>query len=188
MGISWIQGSELNTRGDTMKFLTSTILLLASNTQASDPAVVHAVPVVSLPAPATAGYAVGASGAVGGQAPVVATSVLPATTYTTTLPATVAHHTALDIATHAIPVEHHAVPIHPIAIGPHHPHGFSYGFTTHHLGKRSAHHLGYLGYHGYHGLPIGLKSAPCVNVHNIPVPCNLGHGLYYGHGLHYGLH
>merc|ERR1712080_476675 len=31
---------------------------------------------------------------------------------------------------------------------------------------------GYLGYHGGHVL--GLKSAPCVNVNNVPVPCAAG--------------
>jgi len=56
-------------------------------------------------------------------------------------------------------------------------------------------HHGYAGYahHGYagyahHGHALGLKSAPCVNAANHPVPCavgHVGHG-YYGHFGHYG--
>merc|ERR1712112_535913 len=40
--------------------------------------------------------------------------------------------------------------------------------------------LGYagLGHRGYAG--IGLKSAPCVNAANVPVPCAAGLGLHYG--------
>merc|ERR1712002_524559 len=41
------------------------------------------------------------------------------------------------------------------------------------------------GYAGYAGLPlaygVGLKSAPCVNAANVPVPCAAGYGL-----VHYG--
>merc|ERR1712080_377436 len=37
--------------------------------------------------------------------------------------------------------------------------------------------LGYLGYHGY---AHGLKSAPCVNAANVPVPCAAGGYLHYG--------
>merc|ERR1712133_256056 len=44
-----------------------------------------------------------------------------------------------------------------------------------------------LGYHGLGYLGVGLKSAPCVNAANVPVPCahGLGYaGLYgYAHGL-----
>merc|ERR1712236_156279 len=43
----------------------------------------------------------------------------------------------------------------------------------------------YAGYAGYAGLPlaygVGLKSAPCVNAANVPVPCAAGYGL-----VHYG--
>merc|ERR1712098_301911 len=56
--------------------------------------------------------------------------------------------------------------------------------------------LGYGGYGlGYAGLGyagIGLKSAPCVNAANVPVPCNLHYGKreaeaepYLGYGLGY---
>merc|ERR1712059_13786 len=69
-GISWIRRSELTTHRDKMNFLTS-IITLHAVVQSSQAQVVHAAPVLSTPALATAGYAVGASGAVGGQAPVV---------------------------------------------------------------------------------------------------------------------
>merc|ERR1712037_863761 len=108
---------------------------------------VHAVPVVSTPAIATAGYAVGASGAVGGQAPASTTALAPVVAYAGALP--VAHHSALAIANYAIPAEHHSVPIVPLThatVGTAYPHAFSYG----------------------------LKSAPCVNVNNVPVPCATG--------------
>merc|ERR1711964_687989 len=43
----------------------------------------------------------------------------------------------------------------------------------------------YAGYAGYAGVPlaygVGLKSAPCVNAANVPVPCAAGYGL-----VHYG--
>merc|ERR1712055_1147751 len=43
----------------------------------------------------------------------------------------------------------------------------------------------YAGYAGYAGVPLayglGLKSAPCVNAANVPVPCAAG----YGH-VHFG--
>merc|ERR1711955_44936 len=46
---------------------------------------------------------------------------------------------------------------------------------------------GYAGTYGlgYHGLGyVGLKSAPCVNAANVPVPCAHGLGLvHYGYGL-----
>merc|ERR1712002_511591 len=38
-----------------------------------------------------------------------------------------------------------------------------------------------LGYHGLGYLGVGLKSAPCVNAANVPVPCAHGVGL-----VHYG--
>merc|ERR1711934_791027 len=113
---------------------------------------VHAVPVVSTPAIATAGYAVGASGAVGGQAPASTTALAPVVAYAGALP--VAHHSAVAIASHAIPAEHHSVPIVPLThatVGAAYPHALSYG----------------------------LKSAPCVNVNNVPVPCATG-ALDYG--------
>jgi hypothetical protein len=74
------------------------------------------------------------------------------------------------------------VPV-PCAAGP----GFPFG---HYYGKREAeaepeadayygHGYG-LGY-GHHGYALGLKSAPCVNAANLPVPCASGyHGHYYG--------
>merc|ERR1711863_196619 len=96
---------------------------------------VHAVPVVSTPAIATAGYAVGASGAVGGQAPATIAAPAPVVAYAGALP--VAHHSAVAIASHAIPAEHHSVPIVPL--------------TQATVGTA------YL-----HGLSYGLKSAPCV--------------------------
>jgi len=114
---------------------------------------VHAVPVVSTPAIATAGYAVGASGAVGGQTPASTTALAPVVAYAGALP--VAHHSAVAIANHAIPAEHHSVPIVPLThatVGTAYPHAFSYG----------------------------LKSAPCVNVNNVPVPCATGGLLSYG--------
>merc|ERR1711973_999704 len=41
----------------------------------------------------------------------------------------------------------------------------------------------YAGYAGYAGVPlaygVGLKSAPCVNAANVPVPC-AAYGHYYG--------
>merc|ERR1712002_1380640 len=56
-------------------------------------------------------------------------------------------------------------------------HGFPYA-----LGRRKreadAYGIGYLGYHGYHGHALGLKSAPCVNAANVPVPCAAG--FHYG--------
>merc|ERR1719431_209094 len=43
----------------------------------------------------------------------------------------------------------------------------------------------YAGYAGYAGIPlaygVGLKSAPCVNAANVPVPCAAGYRL-----VHYG--
>merc|ERR1712212_867792 len=84
---------------------------------------VHAVPVISTPALATAGYAVGASGAIGGQAPATIAAPAPAVAYAGTLP--VAHHSAAAIATHAIPTEHHSVPIVPLThatVGTSYPH------------------------------------------------------------------
>merc|ERR1712058_153613 len=37
-----------------------------------------------------------------------------------------------------------------------------------------------LGYHGLGYLGVGLKSAPCVNAANVPVPCAAGGYLHYG--------
>merc|ERR1712226_922199 len=225
---------------DKMKSLVIACLVMGA-TQAhtlNKRSVVHAVPVVSTPAEATAGYAVGASGAVGGQAPATIAAAAPVVAYAGALP--VAHHSAVAIASHAIPAAHHSVPIVPLThstLAATHPHGFSYGFTSfhpsiwpstsvntidsktysapdislpengvgdvvdlrdagrssralnevasHHLGKRDAGYLGYhggylggyLGHHGGHVL--GFKSAPCVNVNNVPVPCA---GGYLHHG------
>merc|ERR1712212_1031294 len=180
---------------------------------------VHAVPVVSTPAIATAGYAVGASGAVGGQAPATIAAPAPVVAYAGALP--VAHHSAVAIASHAIPAAHHSVPIVPLThatLATAYPHGFSYGFssvsppstintlapttysspdnavagvvdlrTSSDRRKRDAGYLGYhggylggyLGHHGSHVL--GLKSAPCVNVNNVPVPCATGGLFHHGH-------
>merc|ERR1711934_598788 len=249
-------GSYDQSYKDKMKSLVIACLVMGA-TQAhalNKRSVVHAVPVVSTPAEATAGYAVGASGAVGGQTPATIAAAAPVVAYAGALP--VAHHSAVAIASHAIPAAHHSVPIVPLThptlanIVPHstlataHPHGFSYGFTSflpsiwpsttvntidpktysapdislpengvgdvvdlrdagrssralnevashhlasHHLGKRDAGYLGshggylggYLGHHGGHVL--GLKSAPCVNVNNVPVPCASGGLYHHGH-------
>merc|ERR1711864_2373 len=175
-GISWIRRSELTTHRDKMNFLTS-IITLHAVVQSSQAQVVHAAPVLSTPALATAGYAVGASGAVGGQAPVVL-STAPIT-YTAPVPA-LAHYTAADIVTHNIPAEYHSIPIEPFTTA-------SLSLLGHHLGKRDIHHGVYGGLPGAYGLPVGLKSAPCVNVYNIPVPCaQIGHYLGYP-GLYHGL-
>merc|ERR1712180_189358 len=134
-------GSHDQSCKDKMRFLVL-ICLVFGATQANKlkkRSVVQAVPVVSTPAQATAGYAVGASGAVGGQAPATIAAPAPVVAYT------VAQHSAVAIASHAIPAEHHSVPIVPLTSAAGHPHGFSYGFTTHHLGKREA---GIIGYHG----------------------------------------
>merc|ERR1712157_115336 len=91
---------------DKMRFLVL-ICLVFGATQANKlnkRSVVHAVPVVSTPAQATAGYAVGASGAVGGQAPATIAAPAPVVAYSAgALP--VAQHSAVAIASHAIPAE-----------------------------------------------------------------------------------
>merc|ERR1712060_157598 len=178
-------GSHDQSCKDKMRFLVL-ICLVFGATEANKlkkRSVVQAVPVVSAPAQATAGYAVGASGAVGGQAPATIAAPVPVVAYAGPLP--VAQHSAVAIASHAIPAEHHSVPIVPLTTAAAHPHGFSYGFTTHHLGKREAgiigYHGGFLGgYLGHHGL-VGLKSAPCVNVNNVPVPCAHPGLLHHGY-------
>merc|ERR1712013_407495 len=43
-------------------------------------------------------------------------------------------------------------------------------------------YAGYAGYPYALGYGVGLKSAPCVNAANVPVPCAAGYGL----GHHYG--
>merc|ERR1711981_431904 len=139
---------------DKMKSLVIACLVMGA-TQAhvlSKRSAVHSVPVVSTPAIATAGYAVGASGAVGGQAPATIAAPAPVVAYAGALP--VAHHSTVAIASHAIPAEHHSVPIVPLT---HATVGTAY----------------------LHGLSYGLKSAPCVNVNNVPVPCATG-ALSYG--------
>merc|ERR1712055_746027 len=132
-------GSHDQSCEDKMTSLVIACLVMGASTQAhmlTKRSAVHAVPVVSTPAIATAGYAVGASGAVGGQAPA------PVVAYNAgALP--VAHHSAVAIASHAIPAEHHSVPIVPL--------------TQATVGTA------YL-----HGLSYGLKSALCVNVNNVP--------------------
>merc|ERR1711978_602349 len=42
-------------------------------------------------------------------------------------------------------------------------------------------YAGYAGYPYALGYGVGLKSAPCVNAANVPVPCAAGYGL-----VHYG--
>merc|ERR1712212_487680 len=217
-------GSHDQSCEDKMTSLVIACLVMGASTQAhtlTKRSAVHAVPVVSTPAVATAGYAVGASGAIGGQAPATIAAPAPVVAYAGALP--VAHHSAVAIASHAIPTEHHSVPIVTLThatlgtsypqhatVGTSYPHGFSYGFSSVHpsllaspalntlapkiyssvdissvddAGVASAVDLrtasgrrkrdaGYLGYHGGHVL--GLKSAPCVNVNNVPVPCATG--------------
>merc|ERR1712002_1024138 len=115
-----------------MKFLVVACLVVmgAVATQAhtlNKRSAVHAVPVVSTPAIATAGYAVGASGAVGGQAPATIAAPAPVVAYAGALP--VAHHSAVAIASHAIPAAHHSVPIVALThatLAATYPHGFSY--------------------------------------------------------------
>merc|ERR1712226_1472807 len=121
---------------DKMKSLVIACLVMGA-TQAhtlNKRSVVHAVPVVSTPAEATAGYAVGASGAIGGQAPATIAAAAPVVAYSGALPA-VAHHSAVSIATHAIHAAHHSVPIVPLThaslpTSAGHPHGFSYAFSS----------------------------------------------------------
>merc|ERR1712012_424469 len=159
-------GSHDQSCKDKMRFLVLICLVFdaAQANKLNKRSVVHAVPVVSTPAQATAGYAVGASSAVGGQAPATITAPAPVVAYAGALP--VAQHSAVAIASHAIPAD-------------------GCRFATHHLGKREAgiigYHGGFLGgYHGHHGL-VGLKSAPCVNVNNVPVPCAHPGLLHHGY-------
>merc|ERR1711935_430331 len=223
-------GSQDQSCKDKMTSLVIACLVMGAATQAhtlNKRSVVHAVPVVSTPAIATAGYAVGASGAIGGQAPATIAAPAPLVAYAGALP--VAHHSAVAIATHAIPAAHHSVPIVPLThatLAAAYPHGFSYGFSSlspplwssptfnslvsttisspdiSSAGVASAVDLrtasgrrkrdaGYLGYHGgylggylghHGGHVLGLKSAPCVNVNNLPVPCAAVGGLaHHGH-------
>jgi len=215
---------------ETLSQVIPCLVMVAAGTHAhtlNKRSAVHAVPVVSTPAIATAGYAVGASGAIGGQAPATIAAATPVVAYSGALPA-VAHHSAVAIATHAIPAAHHSVPIVPLthatlASSAGHPHGFSYAFSSlsppltyyntllpqtdiappadeidaadavdlrtggaerkkrdaGYLGYHGGYLGGYLGYHGGHVL--GLKSAPCVNVNNVPVPCAAGTLFHHGH-------
>merc|ERR1712055_843301 len=106
-------GSHDQSCEDKMTSLVIACLVMGASTQAhtlNKRSAVHAVPVVSTPAIATAGYAVGASGAIGGQTPATIAAATPVVAYSGSLPA-VAHHSAVAIATHAIPAEHHSVPI-----------------------------------------------------------------------------
>merc|ERR1712086_64826 len=109
-------GSEDQSCKDKMKSLViPCLVMVAAATQAhtlNKRSAVHAVPVVSTPAIATAGYAVGASGAIGGQAPATIAAPAPVVAYAGAFP--VAHHSAVAIASHAIPAEHHSVPIVPL--------------------------------------------------------------------------
>merc|ERR1712002_1309291 len=65
----------------------------------------------------------------------------------------------------------------------------AHGVGLVHYGKREAeaeadpfYGYGYagLGYAGLYGYAHGLKSAPCVNAANVPVPCAAGGYLHYG--------
>merc|ERR1711971_426594 len=156
-------GSHVQSCEDKMTSLVIACLVMAASAQPhtlSKRSAVHAVPVISTPAVATAGYAVGASGAIGGQAPATIAAPAPVVAYAGALPA-VAHHSAVAIASHAIPAEHHSVPIVPL---------------THATVGTS-----------YLGSPLlGLKSAPCVNVNNVPVPCATGALGHLGHLGHLG--
>merc|ERR1711971_851284 len=138
-------GSHVQSCEDKMTSLVIACLVMAASAQPhtlSKRSAVHAVPVISTPAVATAGYAVGASGAIGGQAPATIAAPTP-------------------VVSHAIPAEHHSVPIVPL---------------THATVGTS-----YLG-----GQVLGLKSAPCVNVNNVPVPCATGALGHLGHLGHLG--
>merc|ERR1712212_598876 len=127
-------GSHDQSCEDKMTSLVIACLVMGASTQAhtlTKRSAVHAVPVVSTPAVATAGYAVGASGAIGGQAPATIAAPAPVVAYAGALP--VAHHSAVAIASHAIPTEHHSVPIVTLTqatVGTSYPHGFSYGFSS----------------------------------------------------------
>jgi len=225
-------GSHDQSCEDKMTSLVIACLVMGASTQAhtlNKRSAVHAVPVVSTPAVATAGYAVGASGAIGGQAPATIAAPAPVVAYAGALPA-VAHHSAVAIASHAIPAEHHSVPIVPLThatVATSYPHGFSYGFSSAYpsllaspafntlapkiysspdissvdssvasavdlrtASSRRKRDAGYLGYHGgylggylghHGGHVLGLKSAPCVNVNNVPVPCATGALFHHGH-------
>merc|ERR1712013_293535 len=43
-------------------------------------------------------------------------------------------------------------------------------------------YAGYAGYPYALGYGVGLKSAPCVNAANVPVPCAAGYGLVHHYG------
>merc|ERR1712055_1180630 len=127
-------GSHDQSCEDKMTSLVIACLVMGASTQAhtlTKRSAVHAVPVVSTPAVATAGYAVGASGAIGGQAPATIAAPAPVVAYAGALP--MAHHSAVAIASHAIPTEHHSVPIVPLThatLATAYPQGFSYGFSS----------------------------------------------------------
>merc|ERR1712233_127699 len=74
-------GSEDQSCQDKMiSLVIPCLVMVAAGTHAhtlNKRSAVHAVPVVSTPAIATAGYAVGASGAVGGQAPATIAAAAP---------------------------------------------------------------------------------------------------------------
>jgi len=89
----------------------------------------------------------------------------------------------------ALPNPVHAVAATPAGL----VHSSHVGLCTNYLGaavpcrrKRSAEpHHGY-GFHGLpHGLPLGYKSAPCVNAANHPVPCASALHHHHHHGHHY---
>merc|ERR1712212_384473 len=213
-------GSHDQSCEDKMTSLVIACLVMGASTQAhtlTKRSAVHAVPVVSTPAVATAGYAVGASGAIGGQVPATIAAPAPVVAYAGALP--VAHHSAVAIASHAIPAEHHSVPIvtltHATLATPYpsllaspalntlapkiyssvdipsvDDAGVASAVDLRTASGRRKRDAGYLGYHagylggylGHHGGHVlGLKSAPCVNVNNVPVPCATGALFHHGH-------
>jgi len=134
----------------------------------------NALPVVTIPEPATTGYAVGASGAIGGQAPIaaiepvaVAAPVIAAPTiaayslgYAAAPALTAAHlgYAAAVPALGATPTIVASAIAAPAVAAP----------------AIAAAHLGYAAHPFVYG-----KSAPCVNAANIPVPC--ANGLPFGY-------
>jgi len=126
----------------------------------------NALPVVTIPEPATTGYAVGASGAIGGQAPIaaiepvaVAAPVIAAPTiaayslgYAAAPALTAAHlgYAAAVPALGATPTIVASAIAAPAVAAP----------------AIAAAHLGYAAHPFVYG-----KSAPCVNAANLPVPC-----------------
>merc|ERR1712025_1464047 len=121
----------------------------------------NALPVVTIPEPATTGYAVGASGAIGGQAPVAAIEPVAVAT-----PAIAAASLGYAAAPLGYALGAHAVTVAAPAVA-------APAVVAHTVAAPAVAAPAVLGYAG-HPLVYG-KSAPCVNAANIPVPC--AHGL-----------